>query len=661
MLKNKHTNKICLIVIILTIIIAAVFIIAASQEWIDEDTSLGYENKLFDTSTVHSIDILMEDWEGFLATCTDEEYVTCDIVIDGETYSNVAIRAKGNTSLTSVASYGNDRYSFKIEFDHYNSANTYYGLDKLSLNNLISDNTYMKDYLCYQMMAYMGVPSPLTSFVYITVNGEEWGLYLAVEGIEEAFLQRNYGKDYGELYKPDSMDFGGGRGNGAEFDINNIFNDTSGSSPLEDLPANTSESWQQDDSMLNDEVSFPDQSNIPPETTEDAVLPEELSAPPDGFTPPTENGNSTIMPPDNAAGGNGGGFNGMGSEDVKLQYIDDDPDSYANIFDNAKTDITTADKNRLIESLRKLSAGEDIEEVVDIETVIKYFVVHTFVCNDDSYTGSMVHNYYLYEEDGMLSMIPWDYNLAFGGMGTMGMGGQSDSATAEVNSPIDSPVSDGDIASRPMIAWIFNSEEYTELYHQYYQQFISEFFYSGYFANLLDSTYELIASYVEQDPTAFCSYEEFTTAVETLREFCLLRAESITGQLEGTIPSTEEGQLADSSSLIDASHLSLTAMGEFSNGGGINPAGNNNNQPPELSASSMNTDNMSTNNGQSANSTDNTTEEQQADNRPEEFSRAAPNNTSPTAATANNQWLWLGICIIVLILGLAIAIKAKHH
>ena len=202
MLKNKHTNKICLIVIILTIIIAAVFIIAASQGWIDEDTSLGYENKLFDTSTVHSIDILMEDWEGFLATCTDEEYVTCDIVIDGETYSNVAIRAKGNTSLTSVASYGNDRYSFKIEFDHYNSANTYYGLDKLSLNNLISDNTYMKDYLCYQMMAYMGVPSPLTSFVYITVNGEEWGLYLAVEGIEEAFLQRNYGKDYGELYKP---------------------------------------------------------------------------------------------------------------------------------------------------------------------------------------------------------------------------------------------------------------------------------------------------------------------------------------------------------------------------------------------------------------------------------------------------------------------------
>lgn len=37
--------------------------------------------------------------------------------------------------------------------------------------------------------------------------------------MEESFLQRNYGKDYGELYKPDSMSMGGGRGNGEKFDI----------------------------------------------------------------------------------------------------------------------------------------------------------------------------------------------------------------------------------------------------------------------------------------------------------------------------------------------------------------------------------------------------------------------------------------------------------
>ena len=116
----------------------------------------------------------------------------------GLVYENVAIRGKGNTSLTQVEQYGNSRYSFKVEFDHYDNALNYYGLDKLSLNNLIQDNTMLKDYLCYQLMGSFGVDAPLCSFVYITVNGEDWGLYLAVEGVEESFLQRNYGSSYGE-------------------------------------------------------------------------------------------------------------------------------------------------------------------------------------------------------------------------------------------------------------------------------------------------------------------------------------------------------------------------------------------------------------------------------------------------------------------------------
>ncbi len=104
---------------------------------------------VIDTSAVHTIDIVMDDWDDFLDTCTNEEYTICTVVIDNESYKNVGIRAKGNTSLTQVASYGNDRYSFKIEFDHYDSTKSYYGLDKLSLNNIIQDNTYLKDYLSY--------------------------------------------------------------------------------------------------------------------------------------------------------------------------------------------------------------------------------------------------------------------------------------------------------------------------------------------------------------------------------------------------------------------------------------------------------------------------------------------------------------------------------
>ena len=34
--------------------------------------------------------------------------------------------------------------------------------------------------------------------------------------------------------------------------------------------------------------------------------------------------------------------------------------------------------------------------------------------NWDSYLGHTGHNYFLYEENGVLSILPWDYNLAFG-------------------------------------------------------------------------------------------------------------------------------------------------------------------------------------------------------------------------------------------------------
>lgn len=250
-------------------------------------------------------------------------------------------------------------------------------------------------------------------------------------------------------------------------------------------------------------------------------------------------------------------FGGMvkGSSDVLLQYTDDTPDSYKNIFDNAKTDISGVDQKRLIASLKKLGQGEDIEDVVDVEAVIRYFVVHNFVCNFDSYTGSMVHNYYLYEENGQLSMIPWDYNLAFGGFEAL-----SD-AEGMVNFPIDSPVSGGSIQERPMLSWIFENEKYTEMYHQYFQEFIDSYFAGGYFEELMSSVKEMIAPYVEKDPTKFCSYEEFEKGIDTLKQFCLLRAESISGQLAGTIPSTSEGQQTDGAALVDASGISLSDMG----------------------------------------------------------------------------------------------------
>ena len=134
---HKHIDKICLVAALLAIVLCAVFVNGEALGIQQLSKVMGYETRLFDTSQVHTIDIVMDDWDGFIETCENEEYAACSVVIDGEVYGNVGIRAKGNTSLNNVSSMDSDRYSFKIEFDQYDSTKSYHGLDKLSLNNLI--------------------------------------------------------------------------------------------------------------------------------------------------------------------------------------------------------------------------------------------------------------------------------------------------------------------------------------------------------------------------------------------------------------------------------------------------------------------------------------------------------------------------------------------
>lgn len=661
---HKWIDRICVAAVVLSLLLTLAFMNGRALGLQSTGKTIGYENRLFDSSRVHTVDIIMEDWDGFIETCQSEKYSVCSVVIDGESYKNVGIRGKGNTSLSSVASMGSSRYSFKIEFDQYDSAKSYHGLDKLSLNNLIQDNTMMKDYLTYQMMNAFGVASPLCSFVYITVNGEDWGLYLAVEGVEEAFLQRNYGSDYGELYKPDSMSFGGGRGNGRDFDIDNFAvsdekdGDTSGQPVQPDQPG-------QPDQAGN----MPDLGNFTPPSMSDSSG----NAENPGWAAPAGQGamQPPSTPPDGVDAGDfdpssmfgGGGFSFGSASDVKLQYIDDDPDSYANIFDSAKTDVSKADQARLITSLKSLSGYEDLENILDMDAVLRYFVVHSFVVNGDSYTGNMIHNYYLYEEDGRLSMIPWDYNLAFGTF----MGG---AATSSVNDAIDDALSD-----RPMQAWIFSDETYTQQYHELYSEFLS----TVDMAQIIDDAYTLIAGYVEKDPTKFCTYEEFETGVQTLKTFCSLRRESVSGQLEGTVPATSEAQNANPAALVNADDLNLSDMGTMNNGGdggfgGPGGFGGGGGQTPPTAegqtagAPTQVSDDPMGQAGSSPTDPDAQQTERSFPSRESSGGRNAsppgggfaPTDRQPDPASQRSGMILLGLSIITLLIGLVIAGKFRR-
>ena len=546
---HKWIDRICIIAVVVALLLTILFMNGEALG-LQAISSIGYEDRLFDDSRVHTVDIVMDDWENFIETCENEQYASCTVVIDGEAFSNVGIRAKGNTSLSSVSSMGSQRYSFKIEFDQYDNSKSYYGLDKISLNNLIQDNTMMKDYLVYQMMGEMGVASPLCSYVYITVNGEEWGLYLAVEAVEESFLLRNYGADYGELYKPDSMNIANGGeepGDAGSTGGENNNGSTGGEEDAGSMGGETDETMPGDGNSSGGGESSEGGETNPTAPSDAGSAGGEPSQEGSAGGEPGEAGSGggeaegeSGFGGEPTEGGSGGGEEfggfGMGNSDVKLQYIDDDPASYSNIFGSAKTDVTEADQERLIAALKNLNSGIDLENTVDMDAVIAYFVVHNFVCNGDSYTGSIIHNYYLYEENGMLAMIPWDYNLAFGSF-------QAGDASGAVNASIDSPVSGGSVADRPMLGWIFEDEVYTEQYHQVFRGFMEQYFDSGVLEQKIRDTVAMIEPYVQKDPTKFCTAEEFQSGVETMKQFLSLRAESVLRQLSGDETPVDTGSL----------------------------------------------------------------------------------------------------------------------
>lgn len=516
MINDKQSKYISVISIILSVVFIVVSIYIPKNKT-DIETSSNIED-ILDKKSITSIDIKIKesDWKWLLENATKEEYKSADVTINGETFNNVGIRPKGNSSLTSVANDSTtDRYSIKIDFGQYVDGQTYHGIRKLALNNNISDATYMKEAISYDIYNFLGIATPEYSYTDIKINGSDWGLYLGVEVIDERFIEKNYGEISGNLYKPETMNMGGNKGNNGEIQRP----DMDGNKP------------QMGDNPPNMDGNIPKMDEVPPDMNGDA--PNIL-----------QNQNVSREDEDN------GGAPKMGNKDSQgedLKYIDDDIDSYSILRDSAVFKNTTdKDFKNIIDLMESLKTGENIENYLNVDEVLKYFAVNTFLVNLDSYSGGMYHNYYLYEKDGVSEILPWDLNMSFGGFAVK-------EGEKAINFPIDSPVT-GNLEDAPLIGKLLENDDYKEIYHKYLKQISDNYFSSGTFNNRVTQINKLISNYVKKDATAFYNYEEYKTGVTELLTFGKDRVKSVQAQLNGEQSSTEYGNVVTT--------LNLPALGQ---------------------------------------------------------------------------------------------------
>ncbi|CUN56785.1 CotH kinase family protein [Clostridium disporicum] len=610
MISNKHFNIIVALFMVIALCFSSLIMLLPKSS--TSSTSIeqpDYITTIFNDDSVIEINIEMDEdsWQEMLDNAASEEYTAANITVNGTTYNNVAIRPKGNSSLSQlVTDDSTERYSFKIKLDKYVDGQTLDGLSKLVLNNNMSDTTSMKEYLSYKLLDSLGIPTPACSYAHITVNGEEWGLYLAVEPIEEEFIERNYGSIDGNLYKPESDNVAMGDKDNNENKImdNNNFS-----------PSENTTSENNNKTTIDNSIDMQNQSNMnngdssgqmqmPPDMNTGNST-GEMQAPPDMNngnpsremqTPPDmNNGDSTgeiQTPPDmnkqstndstnqpQIPNGIGGGI-GRNSNGANLVWNGDDISNYSAIFDNAIFKTTNSDDyTKILDMIEHLDSLDDIESYLDVDEVLKYFAANTFLVNLDSYVSNMNHNYYLYENDGIVSILPWDYNLSFAGF-------QAGSASNAINFPIDSPVSDS-LEESPLIGKLLEVDEYKDIYHHYLNEIVENFVNNGTLETLITKTDSLISSYIQNDATAFYTYDEYKASLSNLINFGYDRATSIAAQLDGSQPSTNTGTIETT--------VDLSAMGQQ---GGGNEKGEMNNMrgssdttPPNADSSTPQSDN----------------------------------------------------------------------
>ncbi|HOV27964.1 MAG TPA: CotH kinase family protein [Pseudobacteroides sp.] len=567
MIQSKKINIIVAIAVVFALITSIALVVIGNIRNGNGGMKIDaeYADKIFGTDII-SIEIIADEaeWQEMLDNATKEQFIMVDVIVNGTKFQNVGIRPKGNSSLNQVASSGSDRYSFRLQFDEYIKGQTCFGLDSFVINNMISDNTYMKEYVSYELMKEIGVDAPYFGFADIKVNGKGWGLYLAVETYGDSYEARTFATTGGMMYNVKSMDIGGNRdGNGFNFPQGNMRppDGMGGGFPQNGMQPPANRQGGQTQSNRRNEQAQPNMrggqmppnmqgGQVPPNMQDRQMLPNMQG----GQAPPNMQGRM------GRPNGNFGGFmGGRGSNGGSLEYSNDEISSYSAIFNNVVGKGSEADFKRVINALKALSKGENLEKYFDVDKILRYLAAHTIVVNLDSYSSNMAQNYYLYENNGKVTILPWDYNLAWGGF-------QFGNAISIINFPIDTPVSGVDMSSRPLIEKLFSNTEYLEKYHGYLQELMTNYFANGKWEEKIDKLDALISDYVKNDKTAFCTFEEYKTAVETFKTVGNLRYQSIQGQLDGTVPSTTADQNANPDKLISAGDINLSLLGTMMGG-----------------------------------------------------------------------------------------------
>ncbi len=140
-----------------------------------------------------------------LASLEDEPYtwVQGSFTHEGRTYAPVAVRVKGENSYLPIS----QKSSMKVKFDTYVSGGVFLGMQEITLNNMSNDYSMMHERVAYWVYRNAGLPAARANHAWVTMNGEDYGLFTNLETVDEYLIGRWFEDNTGTLYEVHDVDF----------------------------------------------------------------------------------------------------------------------------------------------------------------------------------------------------------------------------------------------------------------------------------------------------------------------------------------------------------------------------------------------------------------------------------------------------------------------
>ncbi len=142
---------------------------------------------------------LYNSWEEYV----DFQWVEATFTHEGREIGPVGVRMKGQGSFQPI--WG--KPSLKIEFDEYVPGGAFLGLERLTLNNMASDPSMLRERLGYSVMQTIEQPASRCDYALVYLNGEYKGVYANVESTDRQMVGRWFEDTGGSLFEGWDTDF----------------------------------------------------------------------------------------------------------------------------------------------------------------------------------------------------------------------------------------------------------------------------------------------------------------------------------------------------------------------------------------------------------------------------------------------------------------------